>query len=66
MTLKRMEVPVEFNQGLMAQAGSVQGTPPPDPDAGTRRDLTHLTVYAIDDEGTREAGAYPRPLFGLT
>ena len=28
--------------------------PPPDLDAGTRRDLTHLTVYAIDDEGTRE------------
>ena len=28
--------------------------PPPDPAAGHRRDLTHLRVLTIDDEGTEE------------
>jgi exoribonuclease-2 len=28
--------------------------PPPDPDASTRMDLTHLTVYTVDDASTTE------------
>lgn len=35
-------------------ARRVAEAPPPDPDAATRRDLTHLTVYTIDDESTTE------------
>jgi hypothetical protein len=29
-------------------------SPPPDPDAGSRLDLTGLTTFTIDDEGTTE------------
>jgi exoribonuclease-2 len=29
-------------------------SPPPDPDAGLRQDLTHLTVFTIDDASTQE------------
>ena len=29
-------------------------SPPPDPDASSRRDLTHLKVYAVDSEDTME------------
>lgn len=29
-------------------------SPPPDPEASVRRDLTHLKVYAIDSEDTNE------------
>lgn len=29
-------------------------SPPADPDAATRMDLTHLTVYTIDDASTKD------------
>lgn len=38
----------------MAQARAMVESPPPDPEAGIRRDLTHLKVYAIDSEDTNE------------
>lgn len=38
----------------MAQARAMMESPPPDPEASIRRDLTHLKVYAIDSEDTNE------------
>lgn len=38
----------------MAQARAMIESPPPDPEASIRRDLTHLKVYAIDSEDTEE------------
>jgi exoribonuclease-2 len=37
---------------LLLQA--LVSAPPPDPDASTRLDLTHLTVYTVDDASTTE------------
>lgn len=38
----------------MAQARAMIESPPADPEASIRRDLTHLKVYAIDSEDTNE------------
>ena len=38
----------------MAQTKAMVDSPPPDPDAAIRRDLTHLKVYAVDSEDTME------------
>lgn len=43
----------------MAQARAMIDSPPPDPEASIRRDLTHLKVYAIDSEDTNEARTSP-------
>eukprot|EP00752_Nemacystus_decipiens_P004584 g4184.t1 len=43
-----------FSDEAMAQARAMIESPPPDPEAGIRRDLTHLKVYAIDSEDTNE------------
>lgn len=33
-------------------------SPPPDPDARLRQDLTHLKVYAVDSEDTMEVSRF--------
>lgn len=44
----------EFTPELEATAAALAAVPPPDPDASTRQDLTHLHVVTIDDESTTE------------
>ena len=39
---------------LQKLARQLLASPPPDPDADIRRDLTHLTVFTVDDESTTE------------
>lgn len=46
--------PQNFSDEAMAQARAMVESPPPDPDAATRLDLTHLKVYAVDSEDTTE------------
>lgn len=43
-----------FSEEAMDQARAMIESPPPDPEASLRRDLTHLKVYAIDSEDTNE------------
>eukprot|EP00903_Cladosiphon_okamuranus_P006750 g6585.t1 len=43
-----------FSDEAMAQARAMIDSPPPDPEASIRRDLTHLKAYAIDSEDTNE------------
>lgn len=43
-----------FAPELEAVARELAAAPPPDPDAATRRDLTHHRVYTIDDISTTE------------
>lgn len=47
----------------MAQASAMIESPPPDPEAGIRRDLTHLKVYAIDSEDTNEVSRWRPRVF---
>lgn len=51
--LRRSQVPVQFSAQIHAAVADRLEHMPPDPDL-TRKDLTHLKVYTIDDEGTRE------------
>uniref|UniRef100_A0A383WAQ3 RNB domain-containing protein n=1 Tax=Tetradesmus obliquus TaxID=3088 RepID=A0A383WAQ3_TETOB len=44
----------DFDPSLIAAAEVLRSAPPPDPDASTRMDLTHLTVYTVDDASTTE------------
>ncbi len=39
---------------VQAAAQSIVASPPPDPDAGIRVDLTHHTIVTIDDASTTE------------
>lgn len=43
-----------FAPGLEAAAARLAADPPPDPDAGRRRDLTRLPCVTIDDDSTTE------------
>ncbi|KAL4445906.1 hypothetical protein ABPG77_009105 [Micractinium sp. CCAP 211/92] len=43
-----------FPPELEAEAQRLLAAPPPDPDAGRRRDLTPHTVYTLDDASTTE------------
>lgn len=54
LSLKRYDVPVFFRDSLRAQAAALLASPPADEDASTRKDLTRLTVYAIDSDDTVE------------
>lgn len=38
----------------MKQAKGIVDASPPDPEASTRKDLTHLKIYAVDSEDTME------------
>lgn len=51
--LRRSSYPVKFPQKVLEVAQSCLQFPPCDPDTN-RLDLTHLKVYTIDDESTRE------------
>ncbi len=47
------QIPVQFRREVLEVAQQCLVSLPPDPDAN-RLDLTHLKVYTIDDESTRE------------
>jgi exoribonuclease-2 len=51
--LRRSQIPVEFPTKVLEVAHHRLTSPPPDLHA-ERLDLTHLKVYTIDDESTRE------------
>ena len=51
--LRRSQIPVHFSQKVLEVAHPRITSPPPDLNAD-RLDLTHLKVYTIDDESTRE------------
>jgi exoribonuclease-2 len=52
--LRRSQIPTHFSTKVLEVAHSYLNSPPPDPDAEQRLDLTHLKVYTIDDESTQE------------
>lgn len=51
--LRRSQIPIQFPSRVIDMAQSRIASPSTDPDAN-RLDLTHLKVYTIDDESTRE------------
>jgi exoribonuclease II len=51
--LRRSQVPIQFSNKASEMSACRLTSPPPDPDPN-RVDLTHLKVYTIDDESTRE------------
>ncbi len=51
--LRRSQIPKHFSTKVLEVAKSCLQSLPPDPDTN-RLDLTHLKVYTIDDESTRE------------
>ena len=51
--LRRSQLPTQFSNKVLEMAQRRLVSPPPDPDEN-RIDLTHLKVYTIDDESTRE------------
>ncbi|MEL6246847.1 MAG: ribonuclease R family protein [Cyanobacteria bacterium J06627_15] len=53
LALRRAQLPIEFSDEVMAVMQQSLGNVPPDSDP-QRADLTHLKVYTIDDEATRE------------
>ncbi|HEY9749491.1 MAG TPA: ribonuclease R family protein [Allocoleopsis sp.] len=52
--LRRNQTPTQFSTKVLEVAKRCLESPPPDLDAEGRLDLTHLKVYTIDDESTRE------------
>ncbi|HEY9735611.1 MAG TPA: ribonuclease R family protein [Trichocoleus sp.] len=53
LALRRSQIPTQFSEELLDVAQHQIANPPPDRDA-QRLDLTHLKVYTVDDESTRE------------
>jgi exoribonuclease II len=51
--LRRSQIPTQFPEDLLVMAQQRIANPPPDLDT-ERLDLTHLKVYTVDDESTRE------------
>ncbi|NEP38319.1 MAG: RNB domain-containing ribonuclease, partial [Okeania sp. SIO2H7] len=51
--LRRSQIPKHFSTKVLEVAQSCLQSPQPDPDTN-RLDLTHLKVYTIDDESTKE------------
>lgn len=51
--LRRSSIPVNFSTKVLEVAHQRTEVAPPDPDS-QRLDLTHLKVYTIDDESTKE------------
>ena len=51
---RRAKLPSRFSAKVLDVVHPLAKSPPPDPDAKTRLDLTHLKLYTIDDESTRE------------
>ena len=54
LAFARYEIPRVFPRDALAQAADASAAPPADVDEGRRKDLTRLTCYAIDGEGTLE------------
>ncbi len=54
LLVRRKQLPLTFAPQVLDVTQSRLATPPPDLDAALRVDLTHLKVYTIDDESTRE------------
>lgn len=52
--LRRSSYPLQFPQKVLEVTQSRLQSPLPDPDQNIRLDLTHLKVYTVDDESTRE------------
>ena len=52
LALRRRQIPTQFPEEVEAAVSAVMESPPED--AGDRTDLTHLKVYTVDDESTRE------------
>lgn len=52
--LRRTQIPINFSTKVLEVAHRCLISPPADPDANNRLDLTHLKVYTIDDESTQE------------
>ena len=53
LALRRSQFPTQFSEKVLSMTQQCLLNPPPDPDMD-RLDLTHLKVYTIDDENTRE------------
>jgi exoribonuclease II len=54
LLVRRKQLPLTFAPQVLDVTQSRLATPPPDLDAASRVDLTHLKVYTIDDESTCE------------
>ncbi|MEL7520049.1 MAG: RNB domain-containing ribonuclease, partial [Cyanobacteria bacterium J06553_1] len=54
LPLRKRNIPTQFPDEITAAVEAVSATPPADPDASHRVDLTHLKLYTVDDESTRE------------
>ena len=52
--LRRYDVPVAFDTSHAAAAAALMSHPPDDVDESSRKDLTRMTVYAIDSDDTVE------------
>ncbi|MGC1305956.1 MAG: ribonuclease R family protein [Phormidesmis sp.] len=52
LALRRRQIPTQFSEEIEAAVAAVLANPPED--KGDRIDLTHLKLYTIDDESTRE------------
>jgi len=54
LDLHRLEVPREFSPEALSLSAHLRHTPPADPYAARRQDLTHLDCLTIDGERTRD------------
>ena len=54
LALRRRQIPTQFPEEIETAVKRVITGPPPDTAEAARVDLTHLKVYTIDDESTRE------------
>lgn len=54
LSLRRSQIPSQFSTKVLDVAQHSLQSPLPDRDRDYRLDLTHLKVYTIDDESTRE------------
>ncbi len=52
LALRRRHIPTQFPEEVIAAVEKITAQPPADP--SPRTDLTHLKLYTIDDESTRE------------
>ncbi len=54
LALRRRQIPTQFPEEIDTAVERVLSNPSPDTAESARIDLTHLKVYTIDDESTRE------------
>ena len=54
LPMLRQRVPIDFSEELVEAARQLNEAPPPDEDEATRRDLTGMLSFAIDDPSTQE------------